>query len=129
MSNYDGPDDLETVQLEVTRDLIEYDHQSIVIRRPAEKKRQQDGSVSPEGPPPAPLAAQRLFFSGVTGDDVRVLDWEGQSVRCAFVLIGMPDADIKKGDSFGLWGRTFVVVDLHPDERWQRKAWVFARAR
>lgn len=128
MSNYNGPGDLESTQLEVTAALIEYDHQTVEITRPRPTKRQPDGSVAPTGTPHT-LEGQKLFFSGVTGDDIRIVSWEGEKVRAAFVLIGMPSADFRKGDKFSLWRREFVVVEMHEDTRWQRKGWVFARGR
>lgn len=128
MSNYDGPGSREDSQLRTTRNLIEWDHQNIVINRPPAKVRQPDGSVKRAAGSGTTLEPQKLFFSGITADDVREVSWEGEKIHSTFILIGMPDADFQEGDTFEIWGRKFLIAEVHRDLRWQRKAWVINRA-
>lgn len=127
-ANYDGPADREQSQLQTTRNLIAWDNQTIVIHRPPAMTRQPDGSTKRGSGAGTTLAAQILFFSGVSADDVRMVTWQGEKVNSTFILIGMPEADFQEGDTFDLWDRHWTVVEVHRDTRWQRKAWVIDRA-
>lgn len=119
MSNLEG-------LLEVTRILIEEEGTSIKIRRLPPKTRQPDGSMKRETDEPVTLPAQRLFFSGTTADDEVRETIGGTQVVANFIIVGLPDADFDKGDSFEKWDRTFKVLKVHSDLRWQRKAWCYS---
>ncbi|HEU5091126.1 MAG TPA: hypothetical protein VFT30_00485, partial [Nitrospira sp.] len=112
------------VQRHITEALIEYDHESIVITRPPKKVRKGDGSIAPDATEPDTLLPQDLYFSGVTGDDVRQVTVNGETIMADFVLVGMPDADFEEEDLFTARNRNFRIVGVHNDTRWQRKAWV-----
>lgn len=127
-ANYDGPGAREQSQLQVTRNLIAWDHQTIVINRPPALVRQTDGSMKRSSGAATTLDPQILFFSGVTADDVRMVSWQGEKINSNFILIGMPEADFQERDTFELWERSWTVVEVHKDTRWQKKAWVIDRA-
>lgn len=109
--------------LEITETLIEYDHEMVVIERKPPKVKKPDGSFTRAPGAPATLPAQKLFFSGVTGDDRREVTVNGELIVADYILVGMPAADFEEHDEFAVWGRRFRIVEEHRPNAYERKAW------
>lgn len=109
-----------------TADLIEHDHESIVLVRSGWTRTPAGGQVRQ---PAANLNPQTLYFGAVRADARIVTTEDGSGVVASHVLIGNIDADIEKNDEFTIGDRNFKVQDIEPDRSWQVKAWVIEHAR
>lgn len=107
--------------IETTKDLIEHNSWEITLIR-STWERTPSGGTRPVQP--QALDPQTLYFGAVTGDSVMQLRAEGETVISRHVLVGLPGADIKEKDTFSIGTQKFKVVELAPDETYEKRAWV-----
>lgn len=71
----------------------------VIITRPADYV--DDGAGGKHRPgPPTTLPAKRYWVSGVSADHRFTSSETGQRVQGDYVIVGMPEDDIRKGDEF-----------------------------
>jgi hypothetical protein len=108
-----------------TAALIAREPSVVVFRRPRANEGDGAGGYV-EDDATDDLEPQTLFISGVAKDagamGAFVSDEDGERLANHLIIIGMPDADIKKGDEFTFRGRDLRVRFVHEDRRWQTKA-------
>jgi hypothetical protein len=104
-----------------TEDLIEEDSIDIDLQR-TEDVRTPSGGVKKGQPIDVPV--QRLHFAAVMTDPRNAISEHGDRMVAGHVLVGMPDADIKEGDTFAFGTRKFRVNEVHPDRSFETRAWV-----
>jgi hypothetical protein len=108
--------------LTVTQMLLAREGAEVVLMRPpASVSDGEGGTVAPTGPS-VPLAAQTMLVSGVTRDSSYAVAEQGERLVNRFVVIGLPDLDIKQGDELAWLGETIKIDMVYEDRRWQTKA-------
>lgn len=118
------PVELEELR-KTTADLISESSVPIALSR-SEYERVPGGGTRPL--PPVAQDPVPRFFGAVTGDPRYVQLSEGEQVVSNHVIVGLPGDDIKEKDTFKIGTRTFLVVELEPDDSYQVKGWVVERS-
>lgn len=102
------------VQIGVTKDLIESEPTSIALVRQGEYARTPSGGMARPGGSTT-LASKNRFFSAVSGKETFFINEAGERITVQYVLVGPPDDDIEKDDTFALRGMKFRVLYVVPD--------------
>lgn len=96
--------------------------------RPVALVRPADGVKTPEGGWKRPegsgtsLAATRRWFQQVRGDARRILTDQGEQIVQDAVLVGRWTDDFREEDTFLANEKTYRVVWVHPDRRYEVRA-------
>ncbi len=116
-----------------TRDLIEFAGTEISIERPTAASRIDDGMggvIYIDAPleifPPKRRWVQGVAIAvegaGYEGAPVTTFDEDGQEQLTAYVIVGMPDDDLRRDDQFMYRGNRVRIVSVLPDKGWQCRA-------
>lgn len=105
--------------IQSTADLIASEPSSIALSR---VETTSDGAGGRRPGAPVDLEAVDRFFSYVAANPITHFDDGGSYKSEAGVLIGMPDDDIRNGDTFTHNGLNFRVTKVFDDRRYQTKA-------
>lgn len=120
--------DLLAGRLLTTQAWLDFEGQDIVLTRPGTMHSDGAGGQRRDETPIGPLAAQRVVVIGkaairsIPGHEQEYTDDQGRRFRSPFTVVGMPDLDIKEGDTFMLYGLKHTIIGLHPDQRTEVKA-------
>lgn len=97
---------------------------SIVLVRPPDLEDDGEGGVARDDDAPTNLPAQRLCFIETApiahvarGSNFQDIIGMGQRVTTNYALVGLVDADMKKGDTFSIEEDeyTYELLYVHPD--------------
>lgn len=112
-------------QLQATATLIDAEGQMVSIVRPTLAVDDGEGGYTRvDNYDPPVLAAVKRFFGSTLRQGELIRTPEGEIFKTEHVLIGPPEDDIQKLDTFELFGREFVVRYVQPDRRYQTKGYV-----
>lgn len=101
--------------------LLAEEGRSIALERPGGFVRTPAGGQARSGST-TPLAPQRFWVMGTRGDTMRIPTVPGQVDVDGATLVGRWDADVKEGDTFTIDTRTFKVLLVHQDRRYETRA-------
>jgi hypothetical protein len=122
---FTDPVELEELR-KTTADLIAFNSYQIVLNR-GEWERTGGGGqrqINVE-----PLEPQTLYFGAIMWDPRTFVTPEGERVFVQYVLVGMPgEADIQEKDTFSIGTQEFKVSEVHPDQTYEVRAWVYENA-
>lgn len=110
--------------IESTKDLIAFRGQDIALTASVGTRTNAGGVSRRPGEPRNPV---RRYFAAVAADARRLVTFEGERLEIRHVLIGMPGDDIRENDTFSIGNRKFQVVEVDPNETFQKKGWVVER--
>lgn len=112
-------------QRHITKTLVRYYGENITLLRQRPGKRTPGGQIVKIDRSRAPRPVQKIAFFGVRDDLVRTISAEGgKTLLLKWNLVGLVGTDVKEGDTFDLYGTTYFVHEVVPDQRWEVRAWV-----
>lgn len=112
--------DYTAEQLRQTRQLIDTQPTELVLRRKAPGRSAAGGPIS--NGEPTNLDPQTVFFGAKMRDDLPLQDSQGERVVQYYTVVGMPDLDIKNGDTFTINGIDCKVTFVHRNLAYEVKA-------
>jgi hypothetical protein len=80
------------------------------------------GSTSPTADPEPQPVTNRLFMYSLYEPQYAGGSSTGYGTHERFVLVGMPDDDIRINDVFWIGGHRYQIAMLHPDRTYETKA-------
>lgn len=116
-------DNILSEQIRTTKLFIQEEGSFVALVREGTFSRTAAGGQV-KGGIPQTFDPVKRFFAGVSRDNRLVLDWKGKKVEADHVLIGLPDDDMKPGDTFSLDGKNYEIVFVNNDHRWETKGYV-----
>lgn len=76
---------------------------------------------------PAPLAPQRMRLIPLADGAQERMTANGRAVTPSYMLLGLYDADMERGDQFTVNGRRYEVVFLNENQQYEKKGEVAYR--
>lgn len=106
-----------------TKAFIEEDAVDVILERPG---RVSNGAGGFRETPPFHLPSQRVrvitLTAGSVGGVERLTLSSNRLVVPDYVVLGIPELNVQRGDRLSLWGKTFEVVFVNDRPLYERKA-------
>ena len=112
------------VQRLLTKAFLDADYMVVTLYRSSVT---DDGAGGTVTGPPAPLPPQRLRLIPLGDGAQERMTTNGTSVTPSYMLLGLYDADMQRGDEFTVGGRRYQIVFLNENQQYEKKGEVAYR--
>jgi hypothetical protein len=109
--------------IESTAEMIAARPTLVALHREGEMERTPSGGQKVVRDP-EDLPAKNRFFQAVSLEEIRTVNWQGRDHIARFILVGMPDDEMKIGDTFLNNGLRYTIAEVSQDRTFETKGFV-----